>query len=227
MARNADIKTCRYSACTHPNRKINLTTDDYVVIGKSYYHRICLEEKEVKIAEEKEAKERFKPCCYKKCRHKSVIIDKKCEDYMQEGSKHYHSDCWRDLKTEEEKEKAIKADIQTLKDMWIANISSTVPLAHLYRELNAMIREQGIDSKYVVFTLEYCIKNKMNLRYPGGLKYYVDRQDIKDAYAKVEARKKIGNAKFTVDDSIDEFDTPKFSVNKRPSGFGSILNRWN
>lgn len=225
MPRKADIKTCRYSSCMHPNRVINISTDDFVMSGKAYYHRECLMAKETAVAAEKEAKVRYKRCCHKKCGHANTIIDTYTEEFVKDNTKHYHLDCWSELKAEETKENEIKADIQLLKNLWVENISNTVPIAQLYRELNLMIREQGIDSKYVVFVLEYCIKNKCNLRYPGGLKYFVDRQEIKDAYTKLQAKKIVGNAKFTVDESAQE-DTPKFSVSKKSGGFASILNRW-
>lgn len=172
MARKADIKTCRYQNCKHRDKQVNIAEQEYVAVGRSYYHADCYVQK----------------------------------DAMDKA------------------EEKLKADIQLIKNMWVENISETVVLSQLYLELNKLIRERGISSEYVIFVMDYVIKNKCKLRYPGGLKYYVDKQDIKDAFAKKEVQKKIANATFAVDVSSDD-NSPKFSVNKRPSGFSSILSR--
>lgn len=38
-----DLKTCRYEAC--PNKTIDITKDEYTVVGKRYYHTECLKKK--------------------------------------------------------------------------------------------------------------------------------------------------------------------------------------
>lgn len=46
MGKTTDFKTCRYANCTHTDKKINITKDDYVLVGKQmYYHADCLEQK--------------------------------------------------------------------------------------------------------------------------------------------------------------------------------------
>lgn len=172
MAKKSDVKICRCADCHYPEKIIDTTEDEYVVVNKRYFH----------------------------------------------------SDCYDEMCKAEESEAKLKADIQLIKNMWIENVSDTVVYSQLYMEINRLIRERGISSEYIIFVLDYCIKNKCKLRYPAGLKYYVDKQEIKDAYAKKEAKKVVGGATFKIDETAQD-DSPKFTVNKKPSGFNSILGR--
>ena len=181
-------------------------------------------DKERELAEKRLAKKKIKKCGYYNCCHENKVVDTTVEEFVVREGKYYHIDCWENFEKIKDKEDVLKADIQLLKNMWIENISNTVPLAHLYKELNIIIRDQGVDSKYVIFVLDYCIKNKCNLRYPGGLKYYVYKQEIKSAFAKKETQKRVAGATFCVDAAYDD-NSPKFSVNKKPTGFSNILNR--
>lgn len=169
MARKSDIKTCRYANCNHPDKRVNISSDEYIVNGRKYYHR----------------------------------------------------DCFEAFEREEANEAKLKADIQLIKNMWLENISNTVVLSQLYLEINRLVREQNIGSDYVIYVLDYCIKHKLNLRYPAGLKYYIDKEEIKSSFEKTKIRKIVEQADFTVHETIDT--APKFSVNKKQSGFASIL----
>ena len=172
MARKSDIKVCRYKKCRHPDCKINIAEESFVLLGKSSY---------------------------------------------------YHSDCYENKQSEDRKEEQLKADIQLIKNLWLENISNTVVISQLYLEINRLVRERDIPSDYVIFVLQYCIKNKCKLRYPAGLKFYVDRQEIKAAYKKSKMPK-IDASSFTADQA-QAVEAPKFTVNQKPSGFSSILGR--
>lgn len=165
----------------------------------------------------------IKICRYDKCEHPEKKVNIAEEEFVANGRKYYHSECWAKFEKEEQAENKLKADIQLIKNMWIENISSTVVISQLYLEINKLVRDRKIDSEYIIFVLDYCIKNKCKLRYPGGLKYYVDKQEIRDAYTRNNARKVIANADFSVKEN-NEDDTPKFSVNRKPTGFNSILS---
>lgn len=41
----SDIKTCRYKDCKHTTKEINITTDEYVLNDKFYYHKDCFDQK--------------------------------------------------------------------------------------------------------------------------------------------------------------------------------------
>ena len=101
----------------------------------------------------------IKICRFNKCNHLDKKIDISTDDYITEGRKYFHSDCFRKIKEEEKKEKKLKADIQLIKNMWLEHISSTVVLSHLYLEINKLVRERSIDSEYIIFVMQYCIKN--------------------------------------------------------------------
>lgn len=170
MSKKTDIKTCRYARCNHPNRNIDIATDDYKTNGKMYYHSDCY-----------------------KLKQKSD---------------------WKDEQT--------KKDLQYIKNQWVLHINQTVVYSQLFHCLNDLI-SRGVSSEYLAFVLDYVIKNKMNLRYPQGFKYYVDKQEIKDAYQKHLIAKSGANNKsnFVVKDNNSS--APRFSVSQKPIGFKSIL----
>lgn len=222
MARKADIKVCRFAECNHPGKIVNIAEDDYVADGRSYYHKDCFDEKEQRLINERLAKSKRRKCGYYNCNHPQKIIDTGNEEFVTKEGRYYHIDCWKEFEKVRDTEEILRADIQLIKNMWIENISNTVVIQRLYQELNKLIRDQGIDPKYVIFVLDYCIKHKFNLRYPAGLKYFVDNSEIKCAYDKAKAKKKIEKADFTVKETEDT--APKFSINKKPGGFNSILS---
>ncbi|MDY4494858.1 MAG: hypothetical protein SPE24_08235 [Erysipelotrichaceae bacterium] len=163
------FRVCRYCNCPHPLKQIDISTDDFVVDGKLYYHRKCYDTK----------------------------LD------------------------EEEKNKQKSKDYEYFRNQWVKNISNTVVYSQLYKVLNELIA-RGIELDYLIFTLNYIIEHKMNLHYPAGFPYFVDKKEIKEAYAK----KKLASSGYNKNSfvAVENDDTaPKFSVNKKPNGFQSIL----
>lgn len=163
----------------------------------------------------------IKICRYAKCKHAEKKINISEDLFVVDGRKYYHQECFDALEREEASEAKLKADIQLIKNMWIENISDTVVFSQLYIEINRLVRERGIESEYVIYVLDYCIKNKMNLRYPAGLKYYIDNEEIKSSYEKTKIRKIIEKADFSVHETTDT--APKFTINKKTGGFSNIL----
>lgn len=45
MSRKADIKTCRYEKCKHPDKQIDISCEDYTRKGTMYYHKDCYKAK--------------------------------------------------------------------------------------------------------------------------------------------------------------------------------------
>lgn len=155
-----------------------------------------------------ENKDRTRVCKYSNCKHDDKIhIDK--EPFVKGKDGFYHEDCYKD-----------KTDLQLFRSLWCENISSTVVMSELNSILKQLLSKKGVSVDYLLFVLEYVINNKCNLHYPAGFRYYVDNQDIKKAYEK-KNRKIIPPTEFVATDGED--NTPKFSVNKKPSGFNSIL----
>lgn len=176
MNRKTDIKTCRYGQCNHPDKKIDITLDDYRLVGKSMY---------------------------------------------------YHTDCYQRKKRESWKDDKTKSDLQYIKNQWVLHINKTVVYSQLMMVLNDFL-SRGVESEYLVFVMDYVVSHKMKLNYPMGLKYYVDKQEIKNAYIKSKA-KKIDETAFSVEQS--DHDIPeeprKTPTVRKPKGFESILKRKN
>lgn len=163
----------------------------------------------------------IKTCRYINCKHPTNKIDITVDSYKVVGTMYYHSDCYNEKQKAEWKDDATKKDLQYIKNRWVECISNTVVYSQLFHILNEYIA-RGVPSKYLVFVIDYVIEHKMNLRYPNGFKYYVDKQEIKDAYQKQQSMKNgvKKQSDFTVADSSD---TPKFTVKQKPTGFKSIL----
>lgn len=163
----------------------------------------------------------FRVCRYCNCPHPSKQIDISTDDFVVDGKLYYHRKCYDTKLDEEEKKKQKSKDYEYFRNQWVQNISNTVVYSQLYKVLNELTA-RGIELDYLIFTLNYVIKHKMNLRYPGGFKYFVDKKEIKDSYV----QKKLGVSGYNENSFVvvEQEDTaPKFSVNKKPSGFQSIL----
>lgn len=48
MAKKIDIRKCQYSHCNHPEKKVILSTDDYVEENGRYFHADCKHEKDTR-----------------------------------------------------------------------------------------------------------------------------------------------------------------------------------
>jgi len=171
MSKQTDLRVCRYCDCRHPDKMIDLNTDEYTVVGKMYYH---------------------KDCCIKKRRGE-----------------------WKDEQT--------KSDLQYIKNQWVLHINNTVVYSQLFKVLNDLL-QRGIPSDYLVFMFDYIVSHKMKLRYPNGLNYYADNEQIKAAYIKSKIVKADKSA-FLVDESAfgQPEQTPPPPQNNKPIGFESVL----
>lgn len=163
----------------------------------------------------------IKHCRYQQCKHDTNDIDITCDEYVVKGSMYYHKDCYKAKVNGEWKDEATKADLQLIKNLWFEHISKTVVYSQLFRVLNDFI-ERGVKSDYLVFVMNYVIENKLNLNYPAGFKYFVDKKEIKDAYAKkVNTPKGYDRELFSIKEKENE--EPKFTVSKKSIGFNKIL----
>lgn len=135
---------------------------------------------------------------------------------------YYHADCYSSKKKGGWKDEQTKKDLQYIKNQWVLHINKTVIYSQLFHCLNDFIA-RGVSSEYLVFVLDYVIKNRMKLQYPHGFKYYVDNKEIKDAYQKHLIMKSGVNNKSNFVVTDDSSKAPKFSVAQKPQGFKSIL----
>lgn len=167
------------------------------------------------------AKINMRSCKYKNCKHASKLIDTKIDQYVQDGKAFFHEDCYAAKQVDDEKKKNVFADMQYIKNLWIQNISQTVSIPYLYKVLNEYM-DRGIASDYLVFVMEYIVKNHCKLNYPPGLGYYLDREEIKREYKKSKMIDIPENA-FKVSESQEEVSESHISVPRKLNGFGSIL----
>lgn len=163
----------------------------------------------------------IRKCRFIACKHENKEINIDSEPFVKDGRCFYHQDCYELKKNNEWKSQKTRDDLTLFRDMWYRNISDTVNFSQLMKILNEYIA-RGVDSDYLVFALKYIIDHKMNLNYPNGFKYYVDRIDIKRAYEKhiaLKNRKTYEDYKPVVSDD----DSPTFNVKTKQRGFQSIL----
>lgn len=162
-------------------------------------------------------------CAYPGCQHEGRLVDILSDKCVKVNQRYYHQDCFEKQRRQKEKQEKDKLNIQRIKNIWIDKINPHVVQSYLYKELNTLIKDKKIPSEYVLFVVQYCVDNKCGLHFPPGIKYYVDKQYIKDAYARYTRSKvKIDPDAFTVDH--DETDAPKFKApEQKKQGFGSIL----
>lgn len=104
--------------------------------------------------------------------------------------------------------------------LWQKYIDTNVIVSDLeHNVLN--ITRSGIQIDYVIYCLLYVIKHKMNLKYPAGLKYYINRDEIKRAY-KLSNITRIDLYDFNAQHDTDD---PKFDYKIIENGFQKILEK--
>lgn len=163
----------------------------------------------------------IKTCRYKGCTHPDAKIDTKTDAFIVDGKKYFHKDCYGKYQNDLSREEKISADMQFIKNMWLEHISRTVAIAHLFKILREYI-DRGVDSDYLAFVMQYIVTNNLNLRYPQGFPYFVDRKEIKDAYVQSK-KKKIPADAFKVVEKHDDKPKQQCAQPKRVNSFSDIL----
>ena len=196
--RTSTTRKCRYKLCKH-NNIIDINLDQYVNVGNRYYHESCYREVQ------NEA-----PCGFRGCK-KGTPVNPNSDDCVIENDKYYHKDCYQ-----------LHKDIITFRDLWYENISDTASFSLLSRIFFELLDSPGITSEYLVFVLRYVLDHDIPLRYPQGLRYVVDRQDIKAAYKK-KTTPIISQRQFIAKPDEDAAPSVGFAAFKKPASFSSIL----
>jgi len=165
-------------------------------------------------------KKHIRTCRYNKCKHGGKIDIYKDDYLMIHKGHYYHKDCLEEAKAIARREKKTKNDLKYIRNQWVTHINQTVVFSELNRCLNELLA-RGISSEYLAFTLDYIIDHRLNLRYPMGFKYFVDKDYIKKAYQAAARKKMWENNELPIDNPTD---SPSFKISKpKPTGFGSIL----
>lgn len=168
------------------------------------------------------AKSNTRVCRFIGCKHESNIIDISKDKFIRgPNNMYYHEDCYKYKKYGDGKDAETRATLVRIRDIWGQKLNPTVNYAQLTHTLNEFIAK-GISAEYLLFVVNYCINNHWTLRYPGGLKYYVDREEVKTAYNKKKAAEEMRKyeGKFVATESDD---APTFEVKKKQRGFQTIL----
>lgn len=152
-------------------------------------------------------------CRYAFCRHPDNLI-LPTDNYEKVGRSYFHSDCYKKKKKGEEKDKQTKADLQEIKVFWVENISKTVNYGRLFQILNEFIA-RGISSDYILFVVKYCANNKYKLSYPDGIKYYLDKSEIKAAYEKHKSYKTVKAQREPPQIKLDEPNEERAEVEEK------------
>jgi len=95
--------------------------------------------------------------------------------------------------------------------MWNKSINKDVNYGLLTKTINTMILN-GISSDYLLHTVKICIKYNLNLKYPGGIKYFVKNPIVVKKYGKnIDLSKP---KKIVATESEYIFDKEKYKKNK-------------
>lgn len=200
-----NTRKCKFAQCGHDSKDIDITAEPFIKNGSGYYHQDCFEQKE-RIKNQRK-------CQFSHCKHDNPMIDLLSEPYIEDNSKYYHKDCYRE-----------KQCLQEIRQLWHERISDTV----VYKDLNTIVSNlayrDGIEIEYVLFAIKYCVTTgRFKLRYPAGIKYILDREEVKQAYKATKIPQVNIHTNFKVDQEEDEL--PKFSMTnkRRRTGFGQIF----
>lgn len=167
-------------------------------------------------------KKNIKICRYCNCPYPSKLIDINEDEFAVDGIRYYHKKCYEIKLDEDEKQRQKSEGYQQFRDLWLKNISNTVVYSELHKVLGELI-SRGIELDYLIYTLNYVIEHKLNLHYPAGFRYFVDRKEIKDAYTKKKSNMSSVCSKENFVITKREDNSPKFSINKEARGFQSIF----
>ena len=135
-------------------------------------------------------------CRYPKCKFLHETTELKKDDAVKSGSSsYYHPDCYHTMQT-----------VNKIKDIFYKEVNSTLTgkqIGQLVSIVNNMIFSKHIDVDYILFGVEYFIKNKPGaLKYPGGVAYVVNDKDVTAAWEKEQDRKIRAEIKIAMDEKL-------------------------
>lgn len=165
-------------------------------------------------------------CRYQKCfmLHDSKELPQ-IEAVKSGDGKYYHPDCFHTSQT-----------VMQIRDTFVKEINPVMTgkqIGELVATVNNMIFTKKIDVDLIKFALDYFIKYKPGaLRYPHGLHYIIQNQDVINAWNKTKEQKMRNEIKKEAesikqsDDNGDEIDIKNDFIYKphKPRSFTDILS---
>ncbi len=120
-------------------------------------------------------------CRYPKCNkiHETTLINKDDAIKYGKGNSYYHPDCLHIMQT-----------INLIRDTFIHDVnplSTRQQIGALVSIINNIVFTKAVDVDFLYFALNYFIKNKPGaLKYPGGLHYIIQNEEVKAAWEKAK-----------------------------------------
>lgn len=122
-------------------------------------------------------------CHYTHCKHEDINIPK--EEAVKDGGNYYHADCLEERMT-----------LREIENFYIQNFEEDPVMSLLRKTINRIVFDQGMDPKYVLFSLGYAKKNNIPLRHPAGIYYIVNDHEIINEWKRITAQQAIAGFKF-------------------------------
>lgn len=113
---------------------------------------------------------KVKKCSYKYCKNPESIDP---ESAVYDGGKYYHLSCYE--------RKQAKLEVFDLFCEYVSNNESGL---FIKKKISDYIDKEGYSPSYVLFTMQFIIKNKIPLKSIFGLKIVMNQKRVKDAYEK-------------------------------------------
>lgn len=149
-----------------------------------------------------------------RCRYSHCLCDTRDitspKDDVINGAVHYHKKCYE-----------CKENIQKIKELYYEKINRAVVMSVLGRTINNIVFDKKVDSNFLLFAVEYAIKNKIKIRSPMALHYLVNNQKCVDAWF----ASRNNSIKFTFDGNVDETEQKFKYTPKSKRGFDQILKK--
>jgi len=147
-------------------------------------------------------------CGYKQCKLGGEV---KKDIAVKKGNRYYHSECLQEIYNKEQ-----------IRELFLKHINPTEIISLLNRTINQIIDVKKVSGEFLLYALEYVIKNKLPLNHAVGLYYIINNKHIKNDYMKQKAKEidnKIRNKNAQSNDEV------KFNLSIQDNTWKRIIER--
>lgn len=145
-------------------------------------------------------------CPYKYCNHGGVV---KKENAIYYKSRYYHKDCYNKKINKTECRDLLKNNYK-FNNMNINN------------SIKQLVDDKGRDSEFVLIAIKYIINNKKPLNSPYGISYYLEFDEVIDAY-KSHQKRKVKEEIKSSNDEIEVVDDVKINKVTKEDNWWKII----